>query len=60
MPGARASRNLPRNEFCILAAPDGADVRRLGLGTLILTTAVVGPAIPYWDWLGLPWVGPHY
>jgi hypothetical protein len=49
----------PRNEFCILAALDVADVRRLGLGLLVLTTAVVLLAIPYWEWLGLPWVGPH-
>jgi sodium-dependent dicarboxylate transporter 2/3/5 len=31
-----------------------ADVRRLGLGMLLLTTLVVLLTILYWDWLGLP------
>ena len=31
-----------------------ADVRRLGLGMLLLTTLVVLLTIFYWDWLGLP------
>ena len=31
-----------------------ADVRRLGLGMLLLTVAVVLLTIPYWDLLGLP------
>jgi di/tricarboxylate transporter len=31
-----------------------ADVRRLGLAMLLLTTLVVLVTIPYWGWLGLP------
>jgi solute carrier family 13 (sodium-dependent dicarboxylate transporter), member 2/3/5 len=31
-----------------------ADVRRLGLAMLLLTTLVVLATIPYWGWLGLP------
>jgi solute carrier family 13 (sodium-dependent dicarboxylate transporter), member 2/3/5 len=31
-----------------------ADVRRLGLGMLLLTTLVVLMTIRYWGWLGLP------
>lgn len=31
-----------------------ADVRRLGLGMLLLTTLVVLVTILYWGWLGLP------
>jgi anion transporter len=30
------------------------DVRRLGLGMLLLTMVVVSLTIPYWGWLGLP------
>jgi hypothetical protein len=30
------------------------DVRRLGLGMLLLTMAVVSLTIIYWGWLGLP------
>jgi anion transporter len=39
---------------------DSADVRRLGLGMLVLTTAAVLLAIPYWALLGLPWIQPHH
>ena len=38
---------------------DSADVRRLGLGMLVLTTVVVLMALPYWAFLGLPWVQPQ-
>jgi anion transporter len=31
-----------------------ADVRRLGIGMLLLTVVVILLAIPYWGWLGLP------
>jgi anion transporter len=31
-----------------------ADVRRLGIGMLLLTITVILLAIPYWGWLGLP------